>query len=329
MSKHLFPQPVVILAIAGLLVVGVAQAAAAQAPVICGGQLATIVGTAGDDVLQGTSGPDVIVTRQGNDVIHGFGGDDVICAGKGDDVIFGGPGFDIIFGAQGDDEIYAASGSDAFAREDSRGARMFGGAGNDIIYGSNRWDRMQGGNGEDILLGFEGRDWMRGGANDDTVDGGPGIDDLHGGSGNDVIELTDGDSVRGGAGVDECNISVGETSLERSCELPTTPDEVNEPSPGVVVISACNARDEFVRIENIGGTPISLDGWVLHDEGMNFQLELSELTLPPLGQVVIDSGAGSTDGPDQIRWNGQNVWNNDGDTATLLAPDGSSVQRRC
>lgn len=190
-------------------------------PVICDGLEATIVGTPGNDTLTGTSGPDVIAGLQGNDVIHGLGGDDIICAGKGDDTVFGGDGFDILFGAQGNDRIFAANGAQLTERSDTRGARMFGGAGNDIIYGSDRWDRMQGGAGADTLLGYEGRDWMRGGADRDHVEGGSNIDDLHGGNGNDRIIVDGNDMVRGGAGLrDNCTIrgaSVPQPLI--SCEL--------------------------------------------------------------------------------------------------------------
>ncbi|MGZ5214522.1 MAG: hypothetical protein ACXWEN_12345, partial [Actinomycetota bacterium] len=40
----------------------------------CQGQVATIVGTPGDDVITGTPGNDVIVGLGGNDVINGMGG---------------------------------------------------------------------------------------------------------------------------------------------------------------------------------------------------------------------------------------------------------------
>lgn len=159
-----------------------------QAPVFCDGLEATIIGSAGDDVLVGTSGPDVIAARQGNDRILGLEGDDVICAGKGNDTVVGGPGFDILFGAQGNDVLFSADGAGPEARIDDRGARMFGGAGNDDLYGSDRWDRMQGGDGSDRLFGFEGRDWMRGGNGADLVIGGGAVDDLRGGPGVDEVQ---------------------------------------------------------------------------------------------------------------------------------------------
>lgn len=176
--------------------------AGAQAEVrLCDGVPVTITGTPGDDVIVGTDGPDVIAGLQGNDEIDGLGGDDIICAGIGDDYVLGGQGFDILFGAQGDDILFS---SDDNARTDTRGARMFGGAGADTLVGSDRWDRMQGGAGDDILEGREGRDWLRGGAGLDIIDGGFGIDDLHGGNGDDFLILRGADTVRGGAGNDLC-----------------------------------------------------------------------------------------------------------------------------
>lgn len=187
----------------------------------CGGLEATIIGTSGDDSLTGTAGVDVIAGLQGDDIIDGLGGDDVICGGQGNDTVYGGDGFDIIFGAQGNDTLHAAKGASSPTRADSRGARMFGGAGNDTMYGSSRWDRMQGGLGRDVLFGFEGRDWIRGGGDADQLFGGGNIDDLHGGNGNDQISVEGADSIRGGAGaMDVCDIPQGTTpSLLRSCEL--------------------------------------------------------------------------------------------------------------
>lgn len=187
--------------------------------IMCGGLEATIVGTSGNDWLEGTEGVDVIAGLQGDDMITGLGGDDILCGGFGNDVIYGGQGFDIIYGAQGNDVIFSADGETPALRNDVRGMRAFGGAGDDTMYGSSRWDRMQGGSGHDLLYGFEGRDWMRGGAQSDIIDGGPDIDDLHGGNGNDTITVTARDTVRGGAGAqDICNV-FGAPSRMVSCEL--------------------------------------------------------------------------------------------------------------
>ena len=185
----------------------------------CDGRAVTILGTAGRDELVGTVGADVIVGLQGNDDLRGLAGNDIICGGAGDDLIVGGAGFDVLFGAQGNDQIVAADGSDVEGRRDSRGARMFGGAGDDVIFGSNRWDRMQGGEGNDKMFGFEGRDRLRGGGGIDALNGGPGADDLGAGGANDTIWVTRGDTVHGGPGLrDQCLGEVATAATIRSCE---------------------------------------------------------------------------------------------------------------
>ena len=187
---------------------------------ICDGLEATIIGTSGHDRLVGTPGPDVIAGLQGHDEIIGLGGDDIICGGQGNDLIRGGEGFDVIFGAQGNDLIFGADGSSAELRNDVVGGRYFGGADNDRIFGTNRWDRMQGGLGNDSLIGFEGRDWLRAGPGADRVDGGSSIDDVQAGDGNDFVVVGAGDVIRGGAGAqDRCDVSRGAAEMLISCEI--------------------------------------------------------------------------------------------------------------
>ena len=177
----------------------------------------TIEGTEANDVIHGYGGDDTLVGLQGNDMICGGDGDDTVRAGQGNDVVWGGQGFDIIHGAQGNDVLRAVGEGET----DSVGSRMFGGAGDDTLVGSNRWDRMQGGVGNDEFQGFEGRDWIRGGPDNDQIVGGGGIDDLHGGNGTDFIQLQGADIVRGGAGRDGC-LSAGPKATVNSCEVTLT-----------------------------------------------------------------------------------------------------------
>ena len=114
----------------------------------CRGQVATIVGTAGDDTLTGTAGDDVIWAGPGDDTVDGLGGDDVICLGSGADEGHGGAGHDRIFGAGGADTIYGGSSRDVLA----------------------------GGNADDTLFGEAGNDTLRGGVGTDTADGGDDTD---------------------------------------------------------------------------------------------------------------------------------------------------------
>ena len=93
----------------------------------------------------------------------------------GDDWLFGGEGNDVLFGLGGNDHLYGGSGDDV----------LFGGSGNDHLYG---------GSGNDILFG---------GSGDDYLDGGAGHDRLFGGSGNDIIKYDSSDFlVDGGDGID-------------------------------------------------------------------------------------------------------------------------------
>ena len=110
-----------------------AQAASASpaAPPSCHGARATIVGTAGDDVLRGTAGRDVIVGLSGNDRLIGMSGNDVLCGGPGTDVLIGGPGNDSLHG--GRDGLVSAPGADT--------ALLMG----DYLEGGPGSDRLDGG----------------------------------------------------------------------------------------------------------------------------------------------------------------------------------------
>ena len=172
--------------------------------VLCGGLVATMVGTSGDDVLVGTPGQDVIAGLGGSDVINGLGGDDVLCGGSGADVIAGGLGFDIILGGKGADELHANSPDD---RKDDAGAEIDGGAGADLLVGSNRVDLLYGGKGSDEVRGYGSADTLRGEAGRDLLVGGAGADNVRGGRGDDTILVSADDVVRGGAGFDVCTDS--------------------------------------------------------------------------------------------------------------------------
>lgn len=143
----------------------------------CNGVRATIIGTAGDDVLVGTDGVDVVFAGAGNDRINGLGGNDIICGGFGDDVILAGEGNDTVFAGPGADEVTGQDGDDA-------------------INGGHGHDDIEGNRGDDEILGFTGRDHLKGGLGTDLIRGGDGRDRLIGGDGDDQIF--------GGNGVDYC-----------------------------------------------------------------------------------------------------------------------------
>jgi uncharacterized repeat protein (TIGR01451 family) len=117
----------------------------------CGGHRATIVGTAGADVLVGTAGNDVIFAGAGSDRIRSLGGRDLICAGRGRDVVKSGARSDQVRGGPGADRLFGGGGADA----------LRGGAGPDRLRGGRGPDLLAGGPGDDRCSGGPGRDALR------------------------------------------------------------------------------------------------------------------------------------------------------------------------
>lgn len=100
--------------------------------------------------------------------------------------------------------------------------------------------------------------------------------------------------------------------------------------PGVVVLLACDKRNEVVTIGNTGGETVSLSGYTLHDEGDKHRTSLGGFgSLAPGEQLRILTGPDASSGAGQVVWKNQNVWNNDGDVANLIAPDGTVTTERC
>ena len=139
-------------------------------PPTCNGEIATIVGTHGDDVLVGTEGRDVIMGLRGRDRIRGLGGNDVICGNAGADTIDGGPGADTLFGNGGRDDITGGDGADELHGGGGKD-RIFGGNGADTIIGGKAADRLFGENGRDNLTGLLGPDFLNGGLDADACFG--------------------------------------------------------------------------------------------------------------------------------------------------------------
>ncbi len=178
----------------------------------CLGVRATIIGTAGADVIRGTAGDDVIVGLGGNDILKGLGGDDDICGGPGNDRLVGGAGgFDRLSGGPGNDTLLGGAGSDFF----------LGGSGNDVLNGGGAYDdeasfehspsavtadltagtatgegndtligveNLTGSPYDDVLVGDANRNVLAGRDGDDTISAGAGYDLLVGGSGDDSLD---------------------------------------------------------------------------------------------------------------------------------------------
>lgn len=155
----------------------------------CAGERATIVGTAGSDILVGTPGRDVIQGLGGDDQIVGLGGNDLICGGPGNDRLVGGAGNDRLLGGDGRDVLQGGAGSDLLIGGRNRD-RLSGGAGPDRLRGGAGPDILRGNRGNDVLRGGHGPDYVFGNQGRDTLSGGPKSDRCVGGTGADRI-LTD------------------------------------------------------------------------------------------------------------------------------------------
>ena len=166
--------------------------------------------------------PDALIGGEGNDVMYGQGGNDLLIgdgsntSGADDTLHRLADHLGVVVPEGG--HIPPASLSDAILNLDQNDAKLpklheladwsekhlenssdgddwlFGGEGNDVLFGLGGNDHLYGGSGDDILFG---------GSGDDYLDGGEGRDILFGGSGNDIIKYDSTDFlVDGGDGID-------------------------------------------------------------------------------------------------------------------------------
>ena len=110
--------------------------------------------------------------------VNGYNGDDFIDLSNNITIyslVFGGAGNDVIFGSNGSNELHGGDGDDAIFG--GNGADLLlGEAGNDILFGGNGADALFGGAGNDILFGENGADLLDGGDDEDWLFGGNGAD---------------------------------------------------------------------------------------------------------------------------------------------------------
>ena len=93
-------------------------------------------------------------------------------------------------------------------------------------------------------------------------------------------------------------------------------------------ITALDCQGEAVTVRNGRATPADLTGWSIHDEASTphtYRFAAGS-TLAPGASVTIRCGGPA--GPGEAAWTNQNVWNNDGDTATLVDAGGTVVSAR-
>ena len=144
----------------------------------------TLIGTAGDDILEGGSN---------NDVLRGLDGDDVLIGNDGDDQLYGGAGANTLIGGKGNDGYYVDSVLDRIIELPGEGAdrveatvsfTLPENVENLMLRGDQAIDGT-GNDGANIMLGNSAANTLRGGRGNDTLNGMGGNDILMGGLGGD------------------------------------------------------------------------------------------------------------------------------------------------
>ena len=86
-----------------------------------------------------------------------------------------------------------------------------------------------------------------------------------------------------------------------------------------------NLNDEYVTFTNTGDEPLDLSGYTIADSADHRYTVPDGVTLAPGETITLYTGSG-TNTDDALYWDrGSPVWNNDGDTITVRAPDGTVV----
>ena len=106
-------------------------------------------------IAYGGGGNDYIYGKDGNDFLYGEDGDDVLQGGNGSDYLYGGNGHDHI--ADRDDLINYLFGEEGDDSLEGTGF-LYGGSGNDLLYGNYVGSYFDGGLGDDKIYGSDGVD---------------------------------------------------------------------------------------------------------------------------------------------------------------------------
>lgn len=174
-------------------------------------------GLVGDDQLNGGDGNDDLDGGVGLDRLSGQNDADVLSGGLDADRLFGGEGYDGAIGGPGADFISGGGGTDDYvdystataplrvtvpdglANDGATGERdnvqsdtevIFGGSGDDRLYGTDNGGEVWGRAGDDLLFGGDNDDRLEGEDGDDRLEGGYRGDLMSGGNGIDTVDFT-------------------------------------------------------------------------------------------------------------------------------------------
>ncbi len=134
--------------------------------------------------------------------------------------------------------------------------------------------------------------------------------------------------------IDDLVLAAEERARELGVGIWSTESCGSGPLPDVVILSVDPdppgrdeeaLDDERVVIRNRSDTPQDLTGWVLRDESTANRFEFPPGTVVGAGSTI-EVVVGCQSAPDRLTWcNDRPAWNNGGDTALLLDPDGRIV----
>ncbi|WP_302117591.1 calcium-binding protein [Allorhodopirellula heiligendammensis] len=218
-------------------------------------------GSGSGDILDGGDGDDLLLGHGGDDELHGGSGDDRLQGGEGDDSLIGGQGIDRLSGDDGNDELFADDGSVDWisALEQQTPSDRASG----LAFSIKRWSIWSAIDPNDLNSVTEPvlLESLNGGAGDDVLLGSDLDDSLIGGSGNDQILHTTGDDhVFGGLGDDRYTYRFGdaseriELSLNESGNIVVRRQDLSQSaSTAIELVHPQGSEIESIGVEALGG----------------------------------------------------------------------------
>jgi uncharacterized protein YjbI with pentapeptide repeats len=131
-----------------------------------------------------------------------------------------------------------------------------GGAGSQIVLGTDGDDYLKGGSGHDILCGYGGNDVLEGNSGNDWLDAGTGSNELYGNSGNDTLIGMEGDVFVGSSGHNEIVVN---TAPIDNCALASSFNygEGITPDLSGLDLSGCVFDNDHFQYANFAGSDLS------------------------------------------------------------------------
>jgi hypothetical protein len=221
--------------------------------------------------VEGTAGGTVntITTGYGADTVTGGEYKDVITTGAGADSVVAGAGNDVISTGLGDDNVDGGAGDDDIS--DSTG--------NDVLAGGDGNDTIDGGTGNDTITGGAGNDkiYISALTDDVNVDGGAGTDTLSANSiattlvAADYVGVSE-DAAPTIAGIETAYVSVTSAAANDST-APLTLDLSNATGLTTLYLDVNSANDEYIKVNNFGGTSVVLTELGAGDDGESITID--------------------------------------------------------